>query len=229
MVASIKPENVTSGPGAASRRKSFKSGELHIVRDDLAGLVAHDLRTPLAAISMNLDFVLGELPVETAEAVRAALEDCRGANARAVRIVSDMADAVQLAAGERRATVAEIDPCAVLASVVEGVAPEVSAREVRLSCKAEGGAVQADVYLFTRALERVVERALWHARGGGKVDLALTKGVLTVQVSPPPPGGAEGARSLGTHFAQAAMRAQGGSLAIESDDQHLVFRMTLPL
>src|SRR5258708_39827722 len=101
MVASIEPEQVGGAPIAA--RKMSRSGELHIVRDDLAGLVAHDLRTPLAAISMNLDFALDELPPGASEAVRAALEDCRGANARAVRVVSDMADAVQLSSGERRA------------------------------------------------------------------------------------------------------------------------------
>ncbi len=226
MVTSIKPERPLGTPAAG--RKTYQSGELHIVRDDLAGLVAHDLRTPLAAISMNLDFVLGELPPETSEAVLAAIEDCRGANARAVRIVSDMADAVQLSAGERRATLGEVDPCAVVAGVVEGVAADVASRDVRFSWKAEGGVVQADVYLFTRALERVVERALWHARGGGNVDLVLANRQLTVQVSPPPPGGADSVRSLGTHFAEAAMRAQGGSLAIVSDDQVLVFRMTLP-
>lgn len=226
MVASIKPESVSGGP--APGRKTYQSGELHIVRDDLAGLVAHDLRTPLAAISMNLDFVLGELPPEASDAVRAAIEDCRGASARAVRIVSDMADAVQLAAGERRPTLGEVDAGAVVAGAVERAAPEVSARGVLLTWRAEPGAVLADVYLFTRALERVLERALWHARGGGKVDLEFQGGSVTAKVAPVPPGGAESARSLATHFAQAAMRAQGGALFIEADDQFLVFRMTLP-
>src|SRR5580704_7798183 len=56
-------------------RRRTRSGELHIVRDDIAGLLAHDLRTPLSAIAMNLDFVLGELEGTEAESVRAALED----------------------------------------------------------------------------------------------------------------------------------------------------------
>src|SRR5580700_1369980 len=94
---SPRPVTLTSGQG----QRRTRSGELHAARDDIAGLLAHDLRTPLAAISMNIDFVLGELEGES-ESTRAALKDCREANLRAVRLVSDMADALQLANGERR-------------------------------------------------------------------------------------------------------------------------------
>jgi K+-sensing histidine kinase KdpD len=226
MVASTIPETVVGAPVAT--RKMSRSGELHIVRDDLAGLVAHDLRTPLAAISMNLDFALGELPADASEAVRAALEDCRGANARAVRVVSDMADAVQLSSGERRATLSEVDPSALVSAAVEGIAAESKARDVSISARVASSLMSADVYLLTRALERVVERAVWQGRGGGQVEIALDGRVLTVQVSPAPVGGPDAARSLGTHFAEAAMRAQGGSLLIESDGKSLFFRMTLP-
>jgi signal transduction histidine kinase len=225
MAASIKPERLA---GVAAPRKTARSGELHIVRDDVAGLVAHDLRTPLAAISMNLDFALGELPPGASDAVRAALEDCRGANARAVRIVSDMADAVHLSSGERRATVGEADVGAIVAAVIEGVAAEAKARDVVVSASADASSCQADVYLLTRALERVVERAVWQGRGGGRVHVEVTDAVIRVAVSPAPHGGPDSARSLGTHFAEAAMRAQGGGLVIESDGETLVFRIALP-
>jgi signal transduction histidine kinase len=205
-----------------------RSGELHIVRDDLAGLVAHDLRTPLAAISMNLDYALSELPADAAEALRAALDDCRGANARAVRVVSDMADAVQLSSGQRKATVAEVDALPLVVSVVDSIAAEAKARDVQIASAVTPSPLKADVYLLTRSLERVVERAVWQGRGGGKVEISLDARALTVAVSPAPHGGPDAARSLGTHFAEAAMRAQGGALTIESDGATLFFRLTLP-
>jgi signal transduction histidine kinase len=226
MVASIRPEHL--GAPDTAKRKPLRSGELAVVRDELAGLVAHDLRTPLAAISMNLDFVLGELPPGTPDPLRAALEDCRGANACAVRVVSDVAEAVLLSSGERRASIAEVDPGALVAAVVDGVAAEARARDVEITSSVESSSIQADAYLLARALERVVERAVWQGRGGGDVRIDLVAGVLTVQVSAPPARGPDPARSLGTHFAEAAMRAQGGSLRIESDGSALVFRLALP-
>jgi hypothetical protein len=59
------------------------------------------------------------------------------------------------------------------------------------------------------------------------VAIGLDGGILTVEVSPLPAGGPDAARSLGTHFAQAAMRAQGGALVIEAEATSLVFRLTL--
>jgi K+-sensing histidine kinase KdpD len=226
MATSIHFEGIGGKP--APSRKLSRSGELHIVRDDLAGLVAHDLRTPLAAIAMNLDFALSELPPDTAEVVRAALEDCRLANQRAVRVVSDMADAGQLSSGEAHAILAEVDAAAVVAAVLQGVAGEAKARDVSVTSKVDSPMIRADVHLLRRALERVVERAVWQGRGGGKIFVAVAAHSLTVEVSPAPPGGPDAARSLGTHFAEAAIRAQGGALVIESDGTTLAFRMTLP-
>jgi signal transduction histidine kinase len=50
-------------------------------------VLAHDLKSPLGAISLNLEFLVEELgPVLTPE-LRAAFEDCKMAVAKAVRIV----------------------------------------------------------------------------------------------------------------------------------------------
>lgn len=226
-VASIAPAavNIMQGP-----RRRTRSGELHVVRDDIAGLLAHDLRTPLSAISMNLDFVLGELAGTETESVRAALEDCRQANVRAVRIVSDMADAVQLASGERRPNFSDVDGAQIVAEVVRRIVAEAAARDVEIVWTAQGDVVRADANLLTRALERIVQRALWHARHGGRVEIVLESGSVTVRVGGAPPDGAEPpARSLATHFAEAALRAQGGAMWTEKDaDGALVYKVQLP-
>jgi signal transduction histidine kinase len=211
-------------------RRRTRSGELHIVRDDIAGLLAHDLRTPLSAIAMNLDFVLGELEGTEAESVRAALEDCRQANVRAVRLVSDMADALQLATGERRVTLSEVDGAEIVGEVVRRVVAEAAARNIEVGWTAHGETFRADADLLTRAVERIVQRALGHARSGGRVDIVLNSGTVTVRVSGPPLVGTEvPPRSLATHFAEAALRAQGGAMWTEKDvDGALVYRVQLP-
>ena len=225
----VAPAAPTSAD-AGGNRGALRSGAHPVVRDDLAAFVAHDLRTPLATLAMNLDFVLEELNTvgRVTPDLRSALEDCRSANARAVRMVCDMTDAVVLASGDRKAILAEVDLGAIVVAVVEAVASEARARHVAVSSRVEPTLTQADVELITRVVERVIERAVWLARSGGKVEVVLEGESLAVTVSPAPAKGVSAGRSLGTYLAEMAMRAQGGSLTIECDGQLLTFRMTLP-
>lgn len=228
-VAAASPTPAEGGPNRAAGRGGTPSA----VRDELAAFVAHDLRTPLATLAMNLDFVLEELSTGDAGGrvsvdVRSALEDCRAANARAVRMVCDMTDAVVLASGDRKPLLSEVDVGAIVAAVVEGVAGEARARHVAVSSRVEPTLAQADVELMARVVERVIERAVWLARAGGKVDVVLEGESLTIAMSPAPTRGPIAGRSLGTYLADVAMRAQGGALTVDSDGQTLTFRITLP-
>jgi K+-sensing histidine kinase KdpD len=212
------------------RRKVSSVGDLPVIGDDLARLLAHDLKTPLAAISMNLDFALSELQSDAPEVLREALDDCREANARAVRIVSDMADAVRLIGGDRRPILTEVDASDVIAAAVETMASDAAARGVSLRFTAPRQLVQADLELYTRALERTLERALRHARAGTAIEITLRARSIAVRVD----AGAPCLEELPTHglawyFAEAAMRAQGGALCTEFDaDGALTFRLSLP-
>jgi two-component system sensor histidine kinase MprB len=224
----MRPDFMSVVP--SPRPKALRNGELLIMRDDLAGLLAHDVKTPLAAISMNLDFALAELSDETSEGVRAAIDDCRAANARAIRIVSDMADAVRLAAGDRIPNFTHLDPAEVIASVVERAASEAAARGVRIVWRAEEeSVVRADKDLLTRALDRLLERALRQARGGGTIDVVLRPGTVTIRVESVSCGVIElPARTLAMYFAEAAMRAQGGAVWTETDgDGAMLYRVAL--
>lgn len=224
-LTSTRPENFTGGQG---QPRTTRSGVQNAVRDDIAGLLAHDVRTPLAAIAMNIDFILGELEGE-AESIRAALKDCRDANVRAVRLVADMADSLALASGERRPTLAELNGAVIIAEVVHRVAADAAARDVQIVWTAEADIFRADSDLLTRALERIVQRALWHTRCGGRVHIVLQAGSVTVSVERALVGGAEPARSLATHFAEAAILAQGGTMWTETDaDGALFYKVQLP-
>ena len=234
MVASVRPELTSRRPPMPTRAKRI--GELSLVREGLTTLLAHDLKTPLAAISMNLDFVLAELPSNALpDTLRAALDDCRAANARAIRILTDMADAVRLQAGERRASLADIDVRTMLTAIARRAASDAAARNVRLVWSADVDFVRGDEDLLGRAIDRLLERALRHARVGGTIDLALREGTIVIRVrsaaydeagSAPPESAIRG---LAMHFADAAMRAQGGAVWTEGDaDGSLLFCVSLP-
>jgi len=233
MVPSVRPQSNGAAPSAPQKAKRI--GELAIARDGLPSLLAHDLKTPLAAISMNLDFVLAELPPDTLSAtLRAALEDCRAANARAIRILSDMADAARLQSGARHANIADIDMQMLLTVAARRAAPEAAARGLRLVWSADVNVARGDEELLGRALERLLERALRHGRAGGTIDLTLRENVIMIRVrsaipedSGSPPESA--IRGLAMHFADAAMRAQGGAVWTEGEPGgSLLFCLSLP-
>jgi signal transduction histidine kinase len=238
MAASVRPDTAVgtaASPGRAPVRAT-RIGELSLVREGLTTLLVHDLKTPLAAISMNLDFVLAELPPEVLPApMRAAIEDCRAANVRAIRILSDMADAVRLQSGERRANLGDVDVQSLLTGIARRAAPEAAARGVRLVWAADAQIVRGDEDLLGRAMERLLERALRHARIGGTIDITLREATLVIRVrSAAPEDGASAppesaTRGLAMHFADAAMRAQGGAVWTESDSEGaLLFCISLP-
>jgi signal transduction histidine kinase len=224
MTVSWRPE------GASATRR----GHLRLVRNDVSGLLAHDLKTPLAAIAMNLDFALGELGPDASASVRGALEDCRESNHQAVGIVSDMVDAIQLASGQRRAQLAPVDAQARLSGAVRRIAADAAARGVRLVWAAEPTTIQGDSDLLDRALDRLFERALRYARAGGTIEATLKLGDIAIRVAVPDgvvgvPDSEATAQSLATHFADAAMSAQGGAVRTEADASGaLVFVVSLP-
>jgi K+-sensing histidine kinase KdpD len=228
MGASVKPE-VVIGP-APSRAKALRSGVQHsVVREDLSGLLAHDLKTPLSAIAMNVDFILAELEAGAADSIRSALEDCRSANARAIRIVSDMADVARLATGDYRPTLTDFCPRSIIEHVAAAAAKEAEAREVRIAWSSSDDIVVAEPELLSRALDRLVERALRSARPASCLRIDYRAGVLTVRAQTSATGrGEPPARALAIWFAQAAIEALGGTLDTEAaGEPALVYRLSL--
>ncbi len=212
-----------------TRPKALKATGRHpTARQDLTRLLAHDLKTPLAAIAMNLDFALSEIDGESRDGLKSALEDCRYANACAIRIVSDMADVVRLATGDYRPTLSEVDPLDLLGGVMRRAADDANARGVRIEWSAEGGIIAADADLLARALDRLVERALRHARGGTVVTLEYARGAIVIRVDSASSSVPDAsACALAIRFAEAALNAQGGAFQDESDGLgRLTYRVT---
>jgi signal transduction histidine kinase len=217
-------------PEATATRR----GHLRLVRDDVSGLLAHDLKTPLAAIAMNIDFALGELGPGAPASVRGALEDCRESNHQAVEIVSDMVDAIQLVTGRRRVRLAPVDVQGRLGGSVQRVAADAAARGIAFSWSSEPTSMPGDADLFDRAVARLLDRALRYARAGGSIDVTLSHRRIVICVASPDgaaavPEAEATAQSLATHFADAVMGAHGGAAWSEAGaDGALLLVLQLP-
>jgi K+-sensing histidine kinase KdpD len=198
--------------------------------EGLSRLLAHDLKTSLASIAMNLDFAIAELGPSAGGAVAPALEDCRQANARAIRIVSDMADAARLATGGYRPRLAEVYPGQLVEKVVADAAREAELRAIEMAVETDQTRVIADADLLSRVIDRLLGRALRQARAGSRLDVRQKGRALSIRAGVGTGGAGElTAPSLALYFAEAAMRALGGRAWVESPEAEvLVCRVTLP-
>lgn len=140
--------------------------------DDTTALLAHDMRSPLSAMAMNLDFALAELTSEAScSEVREALADCRAAGATLQRMVSNLVDIARARRGELRKRCAEIDTCELLANVVARSRDDADARRVTLELAAASVVVLVDAELCERALVGAVSAILRAARAGDRMRL----------------------------------------------------------
>jgi K+-sensing histidine kinase KdpD len=210
----------------------MRPSAIHAVRD-VSSQLTHDLRTPLAAIAMNLDFAISELGPDVPEPVRAALADCCEANQRAVTLVADVADALRLASGVLRPRIGTMNVSERVGAAVRRIAPEASRRAVRLMWTPDAAVAQADEALLDRVLDKLLEQALRHTHGGDSIDVSLGSSTIVVRVSlggpsSPAPSLDAARRSIAMHLADVAMRAQGGAVWIEAEAGALMFVVALP-
>jgi K+-sensing histidine kinase KdpD len=196
----------------------------------LAAQLAHDLNTSLASIAMNLDFAISELRESTSRGVVPALEDCRQANARAIRMVSDMADVARLAVGDYRPVLAEACPGQLLEESVRIAQGEAEARGIRVVVSTDGTRLVIDVELLSRVIDRLLDRAVRQAQAGTRLDVQQKDRALSIRAHVGPSACTElTARHLTRCFAEAAMAVLGGTASVESPDPETVaYRLSLP-
>ena len=193
-------------------------------------LLAHDLKTSLASIAMNLDFAMAELPSSGGTAVAPALEDCREANARAIRIVSDMADAARFATGDYRPRLVEVCLGRLVEKAVAEATSEANVRAIDITATTDQTRVLADAELLSRVIDRLLERALRQARAGTRLDVQQKHRSLAIRAISGAASAAElTAPSLALYFAEVAMEALGGAAWVEAPEaEMLVCRLRLP-
>lgn len=165
-------------------------------RDPLLAAICHDLRAPLASVTMGASFVLQSTPDEAANArtrriLQAMLRSC-GQMDRLVRNFADLseieADAVQL-------RLAQQDAREMLELAARAVGEEAASRGVRVEVPLaeqpeEPLTLRCDRDRLLRALVHLAENAVRHAPEGSAVTLEAVGagGELTFRVTDRGPG-----------------------------------------
>lgn len=215
---------------AALDRLAFELGR----RKRFVADVAHELRTPLAVVSLRVEALKD----------KAAREELRNGMNRLTHLVSQMLDLERLSlAGRQRAS---IDLTAVARDVVADLAPMAlkAGYDLSLDAPARPVTVKADRHAIERAITNLIVNSIAHA--GGKGDIHVMVGAdRAIDVVDEGPGVPASVRprlfepfcrespnsescGLGLHLTREIMRAHGGDVRLLPSERGATFRLEFP-
>ena len=153
-------------------------------KDEFMATLSHELRTPLNAI-LGWAHLLRDAKLDAAHTVRAVDAVVRNAEAQA-RLIEDLLDVSRIATGKLDLDFAEVQLGALVDSLVDSFQPDAAAREITLTCVADGTAeVQGDARRLQQIVGNLISNAIKFTPSGGRVDIALSRrasrAVITVR------------------------------------------------
>ncbi len=228
--------------------------ELEKLRDDLTRMLVHDMRSPLTAISTNLQLLEMSLENRLDDEVAEDLEHAR----TGVSVLMDMVNMILDVSRSDELDVALQTEEADLSELVEkAVSPLLSLakdHQVALDVPGDPLLVECDPDLIRRTITNLFGNAVKFTPEGGAITVAARRGeaTLRVEVSDTGPGvdpeerdlifeqftrgtagrseTAKGSKGLGLSFCKLAVEAHGGRIGVESEPgQGSTFWFRLPL
>jgi signal transduction histidine kinase len=154
-------------------------------REEVLSVVAHDLRSPLGAISVSTE-LLQAFPLEPRERMY-HLEIIQRAAGRMSRLIQDLVDVERIKAGRLSIEpyLQEAEP--LVLETLDIFRTRAEAKHIRLRCEMAGGMVQiyADRYRILQALSNLVENAIKFTPAGGEVVLYVdeVEGATRIRVA----------------------------------------------
>lgn len=151
-------------------------------REEVLGIVSHDLRDPVATISLAASSLLEELEYEPG---RRRLEIIRRSADRVTAMIQDLLDVTRIEAGRLPVDPAAAAPASLLAEAREALEPVAARASLRLAAEAEDGlpAVLADRNRVLQVFANLVGNAAKFAPAGGTVTLRAERGEGEVRFS----------------------------------------------
>jgi signal transduction histidine kinase len=142
-------------------------------RDDVLGVVAHDLRNPLNLIQMTVELIIDEeLPVERRrEMLSIALRAAKQMN----RLIEDLLDHVRLQAGRLSLEVEDVGVDTIMKDAEETFRPLADRRHVHFETTAQNGvSVRADRIRVSQIVGNLIGNAIKFTPEQGIVKLSAT-------------------------------------------------------
>lgn len=208
-------------------------------RDELLGIVSHDLRNPLTAIFVSSRVLQRVLPKDIPDAARQQVDGIRVAAQQMDRLITDLLDLRRIEAGRLPLDRDRHDAASVVAETVTSFRPLAAEKSLRLetALSEEGRAVFADRDRLLQVLSNLMGNAVKFTAEGGRIGVRITprQDAVQFEVWDTGPGISpdhlphlfdrfwQGRRSgphsvgLGLTIAKGIVEAHGGRIWVESE------------
>jgi two-component system, OmpR family, heavy metal sensor histidine kinase CusS len=226
---------------AEAQAGNERLGRLQREKESLVQLIVHDLRSPLNAVMLSLEFVAQEVKRRHAGGdLSEALEDARSTAGRVSGMVSQILDTAKLEEGRLLLERSSIIAGDLLRRVRHQLAPMARDKAVEVRVEAANDLMlRGDPRLFGRVIENLLSNSIRHAPSGGQILLAAVREGTTCRLSVHNNGvsidvgdrerifakfqqGGDGARlggwGLGLYFCRMVVEAHDGTIAVEDTD-----------
>ena len=174
---------------AAARQAALeRQQELVRIRDEILGVVSHDLRSPLTTIALSAQLIPGGSPGEQTEHVQTIVAATR----RMERLIHDLLDVTKAEQGKLSIRRDPVDPSAVAREVVASQEPIAASQQVRFETSIAEGLPQisGDADRLAQALTNLIGNAFKFTPAGQVVRLSVARrdGKVSFEVTDSGPG-----------------------------------------
>ncbi len=231
--------------------------ELERLREDLTGMLVHDLRSPMSLVLASVSMLPEATTRLDQEQVDRLIAIARRSGERILALIDDLLDISQLERGQLPMSIQSASISQLFHEVTARYMPMASANDIVLTADAGDGFLSVDVdsSLILRVLSNLVDNALKFTPNGGEVKLSAEEdprsapGSVIISVRDTGPGIPYSARpqlfekfqqipnihgrrrgtGLGLPFCKLAVEAHGGQIWVESEvGEGSTFSLTLP-
>ncbi|HJP84680.1 MAG TPA: PAS domain-containing sensor histidine kinase [Gemmatimonadaceae bacterium] len=145
-------------------------------RDEIVGVVSHDLRNPVAAVRMLSRAVLNDADRDT-EGTNENLSLIAEAAEQMDSLIRDLLDVTRIDVGQLQLALEPVDPAALIDDVLRTLRPLVSARDLNLEVEVEKGLpnIRADVERVQQVMSNLVGNAIKFTPAGGTISIGARR------------------------------------------------------
>jgi signal transduction histidine kinase len=233
--------------GSTEQALSLAEAEIER-RSNVLAMVAHELRNPLAIISMNADFIADRV---LDEEVREPATEVQHSVARMSRLLQDLIDLARIEGGSFRIVKRPVDVGTLLNEILAAYGPLSSKRGLNLVCEAREPGIVAtfDHDRIVQVLSNLICNAMKFTAPGGTVSLLMERRDDHIELAVKDTGAGMPAQALphvfnrfwqgssepatglglGLYICEKIVSAHAGRIWVESElGRGTTFRFTLP-